>query len=69
MCMYIKWSLHTSLPAAHYFTEMADRQASLLQEAKNSTTTGCFLLTRLHIVVFTIFVAELTTTMVDTYIH
>ena len=54
--------MRTPLPAAHYFTKMADERMRLLP--KNSTTTGCFLLTRHPIAVFTIFAAQLTTAMV-----
>ena len=37
-------------------------------KAKNSTTTGCFLLTRPPIVVFTIFATQLTAAKVDSYV-
>ena len=47
-CVYIKRPYTYTLPAAHYVTKVADRRVSLLDEAKNSTTTGCFLLTAPH---------------------
>ena len=47
--------MHAPLSATHYITKMT----------KNSTTTGCFLLIALPIVVFTMFASLLTAVMVD----
>ena len=47
---------------------MANRRVSQLYKAKNSTTTGCFLLTRSPVVVCTVFAAQLTAAIVDFYV-
>ena len=59
-CVYMLQSgcMHTPLPATYYVTKMA----------KNSTTTGCFRLIALPIVVFTMFATLLMPAMVDFYV-